>query len=110
MNVNAVEEFKELSERHSFLSAQHSDLVKAADTLRNIVEELDQGMRKQFTEKFGEIRQEFDKAFKQLFGGGRGTLELQEDEDILEAGIRIISQPPGKKLQNMMQLSEGRRP
>ena len=85
----------------------HSDLVKAADTLRNIVEELDQGMRKQFTEKFGEIRQEFDKAFKQLFGGGRGTLELQEDEDILEAGIRIISQPPGKKLQNMMQLSGG---
>ena len=107
VNVNAVEEFKELSERHSFLSAQHSDLVKAADTLRNIVEELDQGMRKQFTEKFGEIRQEFDKAFKQLFGGGRGTLELQEDEDILEAGIRIISQPPGKKLQNMMQLSGG---
>ena len=107
VNVNAVEEFQELSKRHSFLSAQHSDLVKAADTLRSIVEELDQGMRKQFTEKFAEIRSEFDKAFKQLFGGGRGTLELQEDEDILEAGIRIISQPPGKKLQNMMQLSGG---
>ncbi len=107
VNVNAVEEFRELSQRHSFLSAQHEDLVKAADTLRSIVEELDQGMRKQFTEKFGEIRAEFDKVFKQLFGGGRGTLELQEDEDILEAGIRIISQPPGKKLQNMMQLSGG---
>lgn len=107
VNVNAVEEFKEISERHTFLSAQHEDLVKAAETLRGIVEELDQGMRKQFTEKFAEIQSEFDKAFKQLFGGGRGALELQEDEDILEAGIRIISQPPGKKLQNMMQLSGG---
>ena len=64
-------------------------------------------MRKQFTEKFHDIQREFDKAFKELFGGGKGTLELMEDEDILEAGIRIISQPPGKKLQNMMQLSGG---
>ena len=54
-----------------------------------------------------DIQREFDKAFKELFGGGKGTLELVEDEDILEAGIRIISQPPGKKLQNMMQLSGG---
>ena len=65
-------------------------------------------MRRQFEEKFAEIRREFDKAFKELFGGGKGTLELDEEEDILEAGIRIISQPPGKKLQNMMQLSGGR--
>ena len=64
-------------------------------------------MRKQFTEKFAEIQHEFDKAFKDLFGGGKGTLELVEDEDILECGIRIIAQPPGKKLQNMMQLSGG---
>ena len=60
-----------------------------------------------FAEKFAEIGREFDKVFKELFGGGRGTLELIEDEDILEAGIRIIAQPPGKKLQNMMQLSGG---
>ncbi|MFQ8840646.1 MAG: hypothetical protein ACLR8P_06685 [Clostridium fessum] len=60
-------------------------------------------------EKFGEIRREFDKVFKELFGGGTGTLELSQEEDILEAGIQIISQPPGKKLQNMMQLSVGRR-
>ncbi len=64
-------------------------------------------MRKQFTEKFEEIRKEFDRVFRQLFGGGKGTLELEEDMDVLEAGIRIISQPPGKKLQNMMQLSGG---
>ena len=107
VNVNAIEEYKELRERHEFLSSQHEDLVQAAKTLQGIIDELDQGMRRQFTEKFAEIRQEFDKAFKQLFGGGRGTLELMEDEDVLEAGIRIISQPPGKKLQNMMQLSGG---
>ena len=68
---------------------------------------LDEGMRRQFAEKFHDIQREFDKAFKELFGGGKGTLELAEDEDILEAGIKIISQPPGKKLQNMMQLSGG---
>lgn len=107
VNVNAIEDFRELQERHGFLSSQHADLVKAAETLQGIIDELDQGMRRQFTEKFEEIRVEFDKAFKQLFGGGRGTLELAEDEDVLEAGIRIISQPPGKKLQNMMQLSGG---
>ena len=107
VNVNAIEDYKKLLERHTFLSAQHEDLVKAEATLMGIVEELDAGMRKQFTEKFAQIRIEFDKAFKELFGGGKGTLELMEDEDILEAGIKIISQPPGKKLQNMMQLSGG---
>ena len=64
-------------------------------------------MRKQFTEQFAKISQEFNQVFKQLFGGGKGTLELMDDEDVLEAGIRIIAQPPGKKLQNMMQLSGG---
>lgn len=107
VNVNAIEEYKELSERHSFMKEQHDDLVKSEETLMGIIEELDSGMRRQFEEKFAQIRQEFDKAFKELFGGGKGTLELDEEEDILEAGIRIISQPPGKKLQNMMQLSGG---
>ena len=107
VNVNAIEDFKELSERHSFLSAQYEDLITAEKTLEGIIQELDEGMRKQFAEKFRDIQKEFDKAFKELFGGGKGTLELDEEADILEAGIRIISQPPGKKLQNMMQLSGG---
>ena len=94
-------------ERYDFLKTQHDDLVKAEETLQKIIKELDEGMRKQFTEKFELIRVEFDKVFKELFGGGKGTIELNEDEDILEAGISIISQPPGKKLQNMMQLSGG---
>ena len=107
VNVNAIADYKELLERHSFLQGQYEDIVKAEQTLEGIIKELDEGMRRQFTEKFQDIQREFDKAFKELFGGGKGTLELSEDEDILEAGIRIISQPPGKKLQNMMQLSGG---
>lgn len=107
VNVNAIEDYKEVSERYEFMKTQHDDLIQAEETLQKIIEELDTGMRKQFEEKFKAIRQEFDKVFKELFGGGHGTLELMADEDILEAGIQIISQPPGKKLQNMMQLSGG---
>ena len=107
VNVNAIEEYKESSERYTFLKTQHDDLVTAEQSLIKIIEELDEGMKKQFTEKFAQIKTEFDKVFKELFGGGKGTIELNEDEDILEAGISIISQPPGKKLQNMMQLSGG---
>ncbi len=107
VNVNAIEDYKEISERYEFLKTQHDDLVEAEATLVGIIEELDTGMRKQFLEKFAEIQREFDKVFKELFGGGKGSLELVEDEDILECGIRIIAQPPGKKLQNMMQMSGG---
>lgn len=107
VNVNAIEDYKNLSERYTFMKTQHDDLVTAERTLLDIIEELDTGMRKQFMEKFREIQIEFDKVFKELFGGGKGTLELVEGEDILECGIRIIAQPPGKKLQNMMQLSGG---
>ncbi len=107
VNVNAIEDFRNLMERYQFLKTQHDDLVEAEKTLEGIIVELDTAMRKQFHEKFAEIGKEFDKVFKELFGGGKGTLELMEDEDILEAGIRIIAQPPGKKLQNMMQLSGG---
>ena len=107
VNVNAIEDYKEISERYNFLKGQHDDLIEAEKTLVGIIEDLDVGMRKQFMEKFTEIQNEFDKVFKELFGGGKGTLELVEGEDILECGIRIIAQPPGKKLQNMMQMSGG---
>lgn len=107
VNVNAIEDYKNVLERYEFLKGQHDDLVEAEKTLVQIIEELDIAMRKQFEEQFAKIAKEFDSVFKQLFGGGKGTLELLEDEDILEAGIRIIAQPPGKKLQNMMQLSGG---
>ncbi len=107
VNVNAIEEYKEVSERYTFLKGQHDDLIEAEAALTQVITELDSGMRIQFEQKFKEIKAEFDKVFRELFGGGRGTIELVEGEDILEAGILIISQPPGKKLQNMMQLSGG---
>lgn len=107
VNVNAIEEYKEVSERYGFLKGQHDDLIEAEQTLLGIIEDLDTGMKRQFAEKFADIQREFDKAFKELFGGGKGTLELVEEEELLESGIRIIAQPPGKKLQNMMQLSGG---
>ncbi len=107
VNVNAIEDYKNLVERYELLRTQHDDLVKAEEVLNGIIAELDEEMRRQFEEKFKEIKEQFDVVFKELFGGGKGTLELMEDEDVLEAGIRIIAQPPGKKLQNMMQLSGG---
>lgn len=107
VNVNAIEDFKNLMERYELLKTQRDDLVKAEEVLQGIIVELDTEMRKQFEEKFTVIKTQFDIVFKELFGGGKGTLELMEDEDILEAGIRIVAQPPGKKLQNMMQLSGG---
>lgn len=107
VNVNAIEDYRNLMERYTFLKTQHDDLVEAEKTLLGIIEELDTSMRKQFNEKFAQINREFDKVFKELFGGGKGSLELIEDEDVLEAGILVIAQPPGKKLVNMMQMSGG---
>lgn len=107
VNVNAIEQYQDVLERYTQLKTQHDDLIKAAGVLEGIINELDESMRKQFAEQFAEIRERFDKVFKELFGGGRGTLELLEEEDILTAGIKIVAQPPGKKLQNMMQLSGG---
>ena len=107
VNVNAIEEYKEVSERYNFLKKQHDDLIEAEKLLIKIIEQLDASMKKQFKENFTQIKTQFDKVFKELFGGGQGTLELLEGEDILEAGIAINAQPPGKKLQNMLQLSGG---
>ncbi len=109
VNVNAIEEEKEIGERYEFLSAQHEDLVKARDSILEVIKELEAGMKKQFEEKFAAIKTEFDTVFKELFGGGQGTIELvpEPDGDLLKAGVSIIAQPPGKKLQNMLQLSGG---
>lgn len=109
VNVNAIEQYKEVSERYELYTTQRNDIVAAEDKLKGIIGELESEMRKQFEEKFAYIKSEFDVVFKELFGGGQGTLELTEDEDILTAGIKINAQPPGKKLQNMMMLSGGER-
>ncbi len=107
VNVNAIEDYKEVSERYEFLKTQHDDIVNAEKNLIDVINKLNTSMEEQFNTKFKEIQVMFDKVFKELFGGGKGALELVDDTDLLETGIRIIAQPPGKKLQNMMQLSGG---
>ena len=107
VNVNAIEEYKDVSERYEFLKKQHDDLVDAGDRLRALILELDNGMKERFTEGFKDIKTQFNIVFKELFGGGKGDIELIDEENLLESGIAIIAQPPGKKLQNMMQLSGG---
>lgn len=107
VNINAISDYNEVSGRYELMKKQHTDILEAEATLINIIDELDVAMKKQFAEKFEEIAKEFNEVFKELFGGGSGKLVLEESSDMLEAGITIISQPPGKKLQNMMQLSGG---
>ena len=107
VNVNAIEDYKNYSERYELYTTQRNDLIEAEAALIKIIEQLDDEMRKQFKEKFASISKQFNVVFRELFGGGQGTLELMEDADVLTAGIRIIAQPPGKKLQNMLQLSGG---
>ena len=107
VNVNAIEDYKSVSERYEFLKGQHDDITKAEENLLGIISELDRAMKEQFAEKFKEIRIMFSKVFKELFGGGKADLELVDEDDLLETGIKINAQPPGKKLQNMMQLSGG---
>ena len=107
VNVGAIEEYKSVKERFEFLTNQKNDIEAAEKQLIDIINELENQMRKQFAATFSEVQKRFDKVFKELFGGGKGTIALTEEEDVLEAGIQIIAQPPGKKLQNMMQLSGG---
>lgn len=107
INLDAIVDYKEASQRYEFLNKQKNDLEESEKNLVEIIEELEKGMRHQFTEKFEAIRLEFNKVFKELFGGGRASLSLVSGQDTLDAGIIITAEPPGKKLQNMMQLSGG---
>lgn len=115
VNVQAIEEYKEVSERYGFMKTQYDDLVASEASILGIIDELDAGMKKQFDEQFAAIKEQFRNVFRELFGGGEAALDLvydqdQEDEaasDELEAGISIVVQPPGKKLQSIMQLSGG---
>ena len=106
VNVNAIEQYREVGNRFETMTAQREDIMKAEEAVLQVIDELDDTMRAQFDQAFGQINKQFNDVFRVLFGGGRGRLELIE-EDILSAGVRVIAQPPGKKLQNMMQLSGG---
>ena len=107
VNVAAIEEYAEVSERYEFLKGQRDDILEAENNLRGIIADLDRAMKETFAEKFKDIQVMFGKVFKELFGGGKASLILVDEDNLLETGIIINAQPPGKKLQNMMQLSGG---
>ena len=109
ININAIEEYKEVGERYEFLKGQYDDIKEAEVKLLTMIDELNTAMKEQFTKEFGNIREMFTTVFQDLFEGGTASLELMDEENILECGIRIIAQPPGKKLQNIMLLSGGER-
>ncbi len=89
------------------LRFQRDDILEAENNLRGIIADLDRAMKETFAEKFKDIQVMFGKVFKELFGGGKASLMLVDEDNLLETGIIINAQPPGKKLQNMMQLSGG---
>jgi chromosome segregation protein len=107
VNVLAVEQTQELEERHQFLIAQRQDLLDSIAELDQAIKKIDRTSRERFQEAFAAINQHFGEIFKQLFGGGTAGLSLLDEEDILESGIDVMAQPPGKRLQNVMLLSGG---
>ena len=107
VNVDSIEEYKNLKDRYDFMSEQRLDLENTMSKLRKVILDMTQIMKEQFKEKFKVINKNFGEVFAELFGGGKAELTLEDEENILECGIDITVQPPGKKLQNMMLLSGG---
>ena len=109
VNLGAIEEYERVSERYEFLLEQKTDLKDAKDTLFQVIDEMDVEMKRRFQETFEGIRFHFESVFQELFGGGRADLRLTNPDDLLETGVDIVAQPPGKKLQNLSLLSGGER-
>ncbi|UOQ93193.1 chromosome segregation protein SMC [Halobacillus shinanisalinarum] len=109
VNLGAIEEYDRIVERYDFLTGQQTDLLEAKETLYSIIYEMDSEMERRFEETFTKIRAEFGEVFKELFGGGKADLQLTKPDDMLETGVDIVAQPPGKKLQNLSLLSGGER-
>ncbi len=107
VNIDAISEFDRVNERYEFLNRQKDDLKNAESTLLSIIDELDEVMKKEFTENFNLIRKNFNETFKELFKGGNADLKLLEPDNILESGIDIVASPPGKKLTTISLLSGG---
>ena len=107
VNLGAIEEHEELSERFRFLSEQKADLDGTLESLRDAIARINRTSRRRFREAFEEISKRFSENFPRLFRGGKAALALTETEDVLEAGIEIMAQPPGKRLQNVNLLSGG---
>jgi chromosome segregation protein len=107
VNMMALEEFKETSERHSFLETQRKDLLDSIENTQKTIKEIEQVSKEKFTEAFHKINENFQVTFRKLFGGGQGFMKLTDEENAMESGIDVVASPPGKKLQNVLLLSGG---
>jgi len=107
VNMMALEEYKEISERHRFLETQRKDLLEAIENTAATIREIDQVSRQKFEEAFNKINENFQATFRKLFGGGNGFMRLTDLENSAESGIDVVASPPGKKLQNVLLLSGG---
>lgn len=107
INVGAIREYEQVSERYGFLTEQRADIIKAMDELKAIIDDMEKTIKTKFKENFDQVVVNFEDIFKELFGGGHAELRLDDDNNPLEAGIEIIAQPPGKKLQNINLMSGG---
>ncbi|SNR90254.1 condensin subunit Smc [Anaerovirgula multivorans] len=109
INLDAIEEYESVKERHQFLKQQKDDLESARQTLVKVIKDMEESMKQQFLQEFNKIRENFNEVFIKLFGGGKAELVLEDEKDLLDCGIEIIAQPPGKKLQSLSLLSGGER-
>ena len=109
VNVDSIEEYKKTKERYETMCEQRLDLEDAMSKLRNMISDITSTMKQKFIEKFKQINKNFNEVFFELFGGGKAEVVLEDESNILESGIDIRVQPPGKKLKNMMLLSGGER-
>jgi len=109
VNIGAIEAYKAMKTRHDFLTTQHDDILQAEEALKELIATLTEQMEQQFLTHFTEIAKHFNEVFREMFGGGTASLRLTDAESVLEAGIEITAQPPGKSLQTLMLLSGGER-
>ena len=107
VNLGSIEEYERVSTRYNFLCNQKEDLENSSNSLIEVINEMDEIMKQKFQETFQKVSTEFSEVFKKLFKGGNGILNLTNPEDLLETGIDIIAEPPGKKLNNIALLSGG---
>jgi chromosome segregation protein len=107
VNMTAIDEFSELEERHAFLTSQNEDLQQSMESLRDAIRRINRESQQRFSEAFEQIRTSYQEIFRTLFSGGRADLRLEDEEDVLECGIEILAQPPGKRLTGVHLLSGG---
>jgi chromosome segregation protein len=107
VNMMALEEYKESSERHAFLDTQRKDLISSIENTTATIREIDQVSREKFQEAFARINENFQATFKKLFGGGHAFMKLTDEENSAESGIDVVASPPGKRLQSVLLLSGG---